>query len=104
MLYTVDLVADILNVSAPTVRAAIRKGELRAVRVCERGKYLVSQEALDAYWDTTMDYFSIAEAMERIGLSRYQIKKAITTNKLSAEKVAGQYRISTDALNDFMGA
>ncbi|MGH2478055.1 MAG: helix-turn-helix domain-containing protein [Ktedonobacteraceae bacterium] len=49
-MYTVEEVADILRVSAATVRTMIREGELKAVRV--RGQWRIRKEDLEDYLRT----------------------------------------------------
>lgn len=47
MVYTVEEVADILKVSPQTVRALIKRGEMKAVRV--GGQIRIRQQDLDEY-------------------------------------------------------
>lgn len=46
-MYTVDEVADMLRISASTVRLLIRQGELKAIRV--GGQLRIRKEDLDEY-------------------------------------------------------
>jgi excisionase family DNA binding protein len=48
-LYTIIEAALKLGLSALTVRRAIKSGRIRAVRVGDKGKYLIPEEALNAY-------------------------------------------------------
>lgn len=47
MVYTIEEVADILKVSAGTVRKLIDSGELKAFKV--RGQWRIKKEDLDQY-------------------------------------------------------
>lgn len=89
--FSVPEYAEHIGVSRVAIFKRIQTGSIKALRV--GGKYIIPRNAMDQNVESEVNYLSVLQVAQKLGVSRITIFKRIKSGKLSAVRIGRSYMI-----------